>query len=140
MVVTATSALGTVLKRAGAVIADVKSISGPSLTRDTADVTTLDSANGFEEIITTVLRTGDITLALAFNPDTQGHLDLRDDIVSATSRNFDIVFPATTASGTVQTHNFDAFVTGFGNAAEVGSEITADVTLKPTGSITVTTV
>ena len=140
MPVTATSSIGTVFKREGAVIAKVKGITGPSLARDTADVTALDSPNGFEEIIPTVLRSGDVTFTLAFDPDNQGHLDLRDDIVSATSRNFDIVLNATPASGTVQTHNFDGYVTGFGNQMEVGSEITAEVTIKPTGGITTTTV
>ena len=140
MVVTATSSLGTVLKRAGSVIADVKGISGPSLTRDLADVTALDSTNGFEEVLPTILRTGDVTFTLAFDPDNAGHNQLRADVVSASSVNFDIVFPATSASGTVQTHNFDAFVTSYGNQIDLGSEITADVTLKPTGGITVTTV
>ncbi len=140
MVVTATSSLGTILRREGIVIADVKGISGPSLTRDLADVTALDSTNGFEEVLPTILRTGDVTFALAFNPDDAGHILLRDDIVTASGKNFEIEFPPTAASGTVQTHAFEAFVTNFGNAAEVGAELTADVTLKPTSIITVTTV
>ena len=140
MVVTAISSLGTILRKEGDVIADVKGISGPSLTRDLADVTALDSTNGFEEVLPTVLRTGDVTFALAFDPDNAGHLGLRDDVVSATSRNFSIEFPATAASGTVQTHSFDAFVTNYTNQIETGAEITADVTLKPTSTITVVTV
>ncbi len=140
MVVTATSALGTILRRAGAVIADVKGISGPALTRDLADVTALDSTNGFEEVLPTVLRTGDVTFTLAFDPDNAGHIALRQDVVDAGSIAFEVEFPPTAASGTVQTHSFDAFVTSYTNQMEVGSEITADITLKPTGSITVATV
>ena len=137
---TAISSLSTVLKREGVAIANIKGISGPSLSRDTADVTTLDAPNGFEQIIPTVLRSGDVTFTLVFDTDNQGHLDLRDDIVSATERNFDIVIPATAASGTVQTHNFNAYVTGYSNQMEVGSEVTAEVTIKPTGGITATEV
>ncbi len=140
MPVTATSSLGTILRREGAVIADVKGISGPSLTRDLADVTALDSVNGFEEVLPTILRTGDVTLSLAFNPDDAGHIDLRDDVVTASGKNFEIEFPPTAASGTVQTHSFEAFVTNYTNQIETGAEITADVTLKPTSTISVTTV
>ena len=87
MVVTAISSLGTVLKKEGLVIADVKGISGPSLSRDLADVTALDSANGFEEVLPTVLRTGDVTFSLSFNPDDSTHIALRDDVVTATGSN-----------------------------------------------------
>ena len=139
MVITAVSALGTVLKKDGAVIGDVKSISGPTLTRDTTDVTALDSADGFEEILPTVLRTGELTLTIALNQDDASHDALRDDVVTASGKSFSIVFPATAASGTIQTHTFDAFVTSYGNQIETGSEITADITLKPTSTITVTT-
>ena len=139
MVVTAISSLGTVLRKEGAVIADVKGISGPALTRDLADVTALDSVDGFEEVLPTILRTGDVTFSLAFNPDDGQHLALRDDVVTASGKNFEIEFPPTAASGTVQTHAFEAFVTNYTNQIETGSEITADVTLKPMSTITVTT-
>ena len=139
MVVTAISSLGTILRKEGAVIADVKGISGPALTRDLADVTALDSVNGFEEVLPTILRTGDVTFTLAFDPDNAEHLKLRDDVVTASGKNFEIEFPPTAASGTVQTHSFEAFVTNYTNQIETGSEITADVTLKPTSTITVVT-
>ena len=139
MPITAISSLGTVLKKEGATIANVKGISGPSLTRDLADVTNLNSPNGFEESLPTILRTGDVTFSLSFDPDNGEHLNLRDDVVSATGRNFEVVFPPTAASGTIQTHSFTAFVTNYTNQIELASEITAEVTLKPTSTITVTT-
>ena len=139
MVVTAISSLGTILRKEGAVIADVKGISGPALTRDLADVTALDSVNGFEEVLPTILRTGDVTFTLAFDPDNNEHLKLRDDVVTASGKNFEIEFPPTAASGTIQTHSFEAFVTNYTNQIETGSEITADVTLKPTSTISVVT-
>ena len=79
-----------------------------------------------------------MTFQLSFDPDNQGHLDLRDDVVTASGKSFEIVFPATAASGTIQTHTFDAFVTQYTNEIALESEITADVTLKPTSTITVT--
>ena len=139
MPITAISSLGTVLKKEGNVIANVKGISGPSLTRDLADVTNLGSPNGFEEVLPTVLRTGDVTFALSFDPDNGEHLNLRDDVVTASGKNFEIIYPPTAASGTVQTHAFTAYVTNYTNEVDLASEITADVTLKPTSTITVTT-
>ena len=139
MPITAISSLGTVLKKEGATIANVKGISGPALTRDLADVTNLNSPDGFEESLPTILRTGDVTFSLAFDPDNAEHLNLRDDVVTASGKNFEIVFPPTAASGTVQTHAFAAYVTNYTNQIDLASEITADVTLKPTSTITVTT-
>ena len=139
MAITAISSLGTVLKKEGDVIANIKGISGPALTRDLADVTNLGSPNGFEEVLPTILRTGDVTFSLSFDPDNSGHLNLRDDVVTASGKSFEIIFPPTAASGTVQTHAFDAFVTNYTNQIDLASEITADVTLKPTSTITVTT-
>jgi hypothetical protein len=138
MPITAIASLGTVLKKEGAVIANVKSISGPALTRDLADVTNLSSPNGFEEVLPTVLRTGDVSFALSFDPDNAEHLNLRDDVVTASGKDFEIIYPPTAASGTVQTHAFTAYVTSYSNEVDIGSEITADVTLKPTSTITVT--
>ena len=138
MTITAISALGTVLKKEGAVIANVKSISGPAMSRDLADVTNLGSPNGFEEVLPTILRTGDVTFTLSFDPDNQAHLDLRDDVVTASGKSFEIIYPPTAASGTVLTQSFDAYVTGYTNELDIGSEITADVTLKPTSVITET--
>jgi len=135
---TALNALGTVFRRDGQVIASVKDITGPELTRDVADVTALDAPNGFEQVLPTVLRTGDLTFALSFDPDIGGHLALRDDLVNETERAFEVEYRPTVASGTVLTYDFQGFVTGFSNTATVGSEVTADVTIKPTGAITAT--
>lgn len=138
MPITAIPSLGTTLRREGDVIANVKGISGPALTRDLADVTNLLSPNGFEEVLPTILRTGDVSFTLSFDPDNAGHLLLRDDVVSATARSFDITFPPTVASGTEQRHSFDAYVTNYTNQVELESEIMAEVTLKPTSTIAVT--
>jgi len=137
MAVTAVSSLGTTLKREGVTIANVKGISGPSLTRDLADVTNLLSPNGFEEVMPTILRTGDVTFSLSFDAGNTQHTTLRSDVVAAVAKNFSIVFPVP-VSGSQQTHSFTAFVTSYGNEFELESEITADITLKPTSTITVT--
>lgn len=137
MVVTTVSSLGTQLKREGVAIANIKGISGPALSRDLADVTNLGSPNGFEEVMPTILRTGEVTFTISVEQGNTQHNILRTDVVTATARNFAIVFP-TPVSGTAQTHSFTGYVTNYGNEFELESEITAEVTIKPTSTITVT--
>jgi hypothetical protein len=46
----------------GTVIAQVKSVSGPGIKLDTVDVTTHDSTGGWEEVVGTILRSGEVKL------------------------------------------------------------------------------
>ena len=47
----AISGVGTVFLRAGTALAEVNSITGPGMTRDFIDVTSLDSTSGYREFI-----------------------------------------------------------------------------------------
>ena len=116
-------------------VAHVSNISGPSLALDTEDVTTHDQANAFEQVVATILRTGDITLDIFYDPDEGTHdaaTGLLDDYEKKTLRNFQIRFPST---GKVQ-WAFAAYVTGFTPGAPVGGALTASVSLKITGTPT----
>lgn len=113
-------------------VAYVSNISGPSLALDTEDVTTHDQASAFEEVVATILRTGDITLDLFYDPDGGTHdatAGLLNDYENKTLRNFQIRFPST---GKVQ-WSFAAYVTGFNPGAPVGGALTASVSLKISG-------
>lgn len=113
-------------------VAYVSNISGPSLALDTEDVTTHDQASAFEEVVATILRTGDITLDLFYDPDEGTHdatTGLLTDYEAKTLRNFQIRFPST---GKVQ-WSFAAYVTGFNPGAPVGGALTASVSLKISG-------
>lgn len=113
-------------------MAYVSNISGPSLALDTEDVTTHDQASAFEEVVATILRTGDVTLDLFYDPDEGTHdaaTGLLDDYEKKTKRNFQIRFPST---GKVQ-WSFAAYVTGFNPGAPVGGALTASVSLKISG-------
>lgn len=136
----AIKAQGTLLKRGdGATptevfttIAEVKDISGPGLSLDTADVTTHDSPGGWEEHIGTVLRSGEISFDIELDPALAGHTGLRSDMIARTARNFELLFPNTGAT----VWSFTAIVTGFEPSAPVGDDLTASVTLKLTGQPT----
>lgn len=114
-------------------IANVMDISGPGLGLDTEDVTTHDSTAGFEEVVPTILRTGEVSLEIAYDPgdgthdDTTGLIKKLDD---KTLTNFQLVFPDTTE------WDFAAYVTGFEPSGSVDGALTASVKMKVNGQPT----
>lgn len=130
------AAFGTLFKRGAVTIAQVKSIGGPGLSLDTEDVTSHDSTGGWEEVVATILRSGEITLDLIYDPAAATHKyasgGLLYDLVSRTAQAFSLVFPDVA----VTTWTFNAFVTGFEPSAPVDGALSASVTLKITGQPT----
>lgn len=129
------SAYGTKLKRNGTDVAQILSLSGPSMSADTADVTEHDG-DGWEEVIVTVLRSGEVTFEIAYDPDETTHKNssggLLHDFTTRTSATWSVVLPSTPA----KTISFTGFVTGFEVSAPVDDALKASVTIKPTGQLT----
>ena len=111
-------------------VANVTNISGLGLALDTEDVTTHDQATAFEENVPTILRSGEMTLNIVFDPADATHdavtglsYRLEDKIYSF----FKLIFSDDTeweASG---------YVNGFEPDAPAGGALTATVKLKITG-------
>lgn len=134
-------AFGTLLKRGdgGApetftTVAEVQSLNGPEVTADTKDVTTHSSgaATPWEEVLPTLLRSGEVSMTLGFLPGTAGHKALLTDITGRVKRNWQMIFPDAGST----TWPFSAYVTKVGPQAEVDGVLQADVTIKLTGAIT----
>lgn len=113
-------------------IGQVRDISGPSLSADVADVTSHDSTNDWEEIRPTILRSGEVTLEVLFDPADSGHVALRQDLTSKAERDFKVVFPDTATTE----WQFKGYVTAFAPAAPHDGELTASITIKLTGKPT----
>lgn len=118
-------------------IAQITNISGPGMALDTEDVTTHDSTGAFEEVVATVLRSGEMTLDIVYDPvddthDKAGSLGLLYRMDSKKLSAYKITFPDT--GGTIW--YFDAYPTGFEPGAAVDGALTASVTLKLTGQPT----
>ena len=128
------AAVGVQFRRATVVIAQVRSISGWGLSMDTIDVTSHDSTGAWREFVAGLIDGGEITLDLVFDPDNTGHTNLRTDLTSRTSNTYDIRF----VDPTPQIWSFTGFVTAFSPDASVDGDLTASVTIKATGAITVT--
>lgn len=113
-------------------IAGVTSISGPSFSVDTEEVTDMDSTNQWEEHIATVKRSGEVSLDLNFEPTETTHQDLESAL--GEKRSFQLVFP----DGSSTQWEFDAIVTGLEIEAPFDGKISGTGTFKITGEPTIT--
>lgn len=113
-------------------IAEVNSITGPSMSRETIDVTSLDSTGGYREYITGFRDGGEVALSMNFTRD--GWEAMRIDFANDDTVNYQIVFPDTGAT----TLDFAAYVTDLPITTTPDDKITAEITLKITGEVTLT--
>ena len=130
------SAYGTLLKRSGTTIANVQNISGPGLSLDTEDVTTHDSTGAWEEVVATILRSGEVSIDIIYDPAAATHKyavgGLLSDLVLRTAVIYTLIFPSTPPV----TWTFNAFVTGFEPSAPHDGALTATAKFKLTGEVT----
>ena len=110
-------------------IAEINSISGPNLSRDTIDVTSLDSVGGYREFITSFRDGGEVTLEMNFT--LAGFEAMRDDFNSDDVWEYRITLNNTEGTQI----DFDAYVTGIGIDIPMDDKVTSNVTLKITGQI-----
>ena len=130
------AAFGCALKNDGTAYAGVTNMSGPSLSVDMVDVTSHASTGAWEESVASILRSGDISLDIVYDPADATHKyaagGLLYDLVSRTAVALTLVFSDTAST----TWSFNAFVTGFTPSMPVGGFLGASVSLKITGQPT----
>lgn len=133
-------AFGTVLYKgtsgAGTAYAQVASISGPSLSADTHDVTNHASINAWEEVVVGILRSGEIAMDIIYDPATATHKNasggLLFDFLARVPITLTLVFPDAAATE----WTFSAVITAFEPDMPVDGSLGASVTFKPTGDMT----
>lgn len=140
----ALSAFGTLVRIGdGAVsenfttIAELKSISGPSLSADVIDVTVHNLGAPWRQFISGLIDAGEINFDIHFIPQDTTHSyssGLLNDMVNRTRRNFKIVFPDV---GTT-TWTFSGIITSFQMNADPADALTASCTIKISGQPTLT--
>jgi len=121
------SAFGTALLMDGTEIAQVTSFSGPNLSADTVDVTTHDQTTAWEEVILSILRSGELTMELVF--DYAEHADLLTELVGKTYEDFELDFP----DSAYTEWRFNAYVISFSTTEPVDGALTGTCTIKITG-------
>ncbi len=112
-------------------LAEINSISGPSMTRDTIDVTSLDSIGGYREYIPSFRDGGTVQLTMNF---VRASLDLmKADFESADIQNYEIVLP----DDETTSFEFAGVVTELPLEISPDDKITMNVSIKITGAVTV---
>ena len=127
---------GTVLEREGTPIVQVTNISGPGLSLDVEDVTTHDSTGAWEEVVATILRSGEVSMDIVYDPAAATHKNaaggLLADLVARTAVTYTLIF----SDAATTEWEFEAFVVGFEPDAPHDGALTASVTMKISGQPT----
>jgi predicted secreted protein len=119
---------GTVLT-VGSAVAELTSISGPSLSSDTIDVTTHDSADGFREYIGGLRDGGEISIDGNLVDPTESNLLISLLEAGTVTSGATIALPTSTA----MTFTFDCIVTAYETKAPHDGKLNFTATLKVTG-------
>ena len=116
-------------------IAQVSNIGGPGLSLDVEDVTTHDSTAAFEEVVATILRSGEVSIDLVYDPANATHaagVGVLASLKNRILRNFQLIF----ADSASTVWSFAADVTGFEPSNPHDGSMTASLKLKLTGQPT----
>jgi hypothetical protein len=123
-----------------ATIGEVRDIAGPGYSLETVDVTSHSSTGDYEEIVPTILRTGDVTFDINFDPKDNSHMSVAGGgsvnglfhvFENKEKRYMRLDVPSSSERARI---TFQAYVTGFSLNHAVLSEQLASVVLKPTGA------
>lgn len=108
-------------------VAGVKRIGPPSLSKNTHDVTDMDSPERWMEFISGLKDGGEVSLDVEFDPDGTDVTNWLADINSDTAGYYQVVFPDATSWG------FSAHMTGLEADDPHDDVMTASVTYKLSG-------
>ncbi len=118
-------------------IGNIISMSGPNQTRDSIDISTMDSANKWREFIPGMLDAGEMTFEINYDGvSEQTANDLNTALADATPETWTIVFAGSAA--TYGQWACSGFVTALGFGSPFDDKLTQSVTIKFTGEPTYT--
>ena len=131
----AIAGVGTIFRRwsgsAWENISEINSITGPGMSRDTIDVTSLDSTGGYREFITGFRNAGTLSLSMNFTRDT--YEQMKSDFESDTAQNYEIVLPDSDKTSL----EFEGLVTELPLSIPADDKVTVDVTIQISGQVVV---
>ena len=114
-------------------IAEINSITGPGMSRNTIDVTSLDSTGGYREFITGFRNAGTVTLAMNFTRST--YETMLADFESDSLQSYEILLPDTETTSL----EFEGLVTELPLTIPADDKITADVTIQISSQVVINT-
>jgi predicted secreted protein len=125
----AVAGVGTTIEMDGTPVAEVITISGPTMTRDQIDVTSLDSTGGYREFIAGFRDGGQVTLNMNFTATS--YSSMLSAYNDEDLHEFIITLPD--SEGT--TVSFSGIVTECPLSIPTDDKITSDVNIKVTGEV-----
>lgn len=108
-------------------IGEATDISGPEMERETIDVTSHDSPNGYREHVGGLKDGGEVSFTVNYDPEL--HNILEGDFQDPQPRNYRIVLPNPPGGY----WEFRAFLTGMSLSFPLEDKMTADMTFKVSG-------
>jgi len=111
-------------------ISEIKNIGGPSKSRTTIDVTSLDATGGYKEFIAGLKDPGGVTLAMIFRRDT--YEIMKDDFEDDNLQNYEIFLPDVEYTS----FEFEGLVTELPLTIPTDEAITCDVVIKISSEVT----
>jgi predicted secreted protein len=131
----AVASVGALLKKytgtAWVSVGEVINISGPTMSRETIDVTSLASIGGYREFIAGFRDPGTLTFTMNFT--RADYETMKTDFESDTEKDYELILP----DDDVTTLEFSGLVTELPLNLDPGSQITCNITIKVTGQVTV---
>jgi predicted secreted protein len=131
----AVASVGALLKKytgtAWVSVGEVVNISGPTMSRETIDVTSLASIGGYREFIAGFRDPGTLTFTMNFT--RADYETMKTDFESDTEKDYELILP----DDDVTTLEFSGLVTELPLNLDPGSQITCNITIKVTGQVTV---
>ena len=112
-------------------IAEINNINGPTMKKDTIDVTSLDSIGGYREFIGGFKDGGTVSFPMNFTHE--GYLKFKHDFEDSENHYYQIVLP----NAEQTSFEFEATVTELGTAIPADNKVTADVQLKVSGEVVI---
>lgn len=133
----ATPGYGAVLKRGTTVIADVVSITGPGVSRDTIEKTHLTSDGMAREFIPGLIDGGDVTVELNFLPDDTTQQFIFTDMISTTVTSVEQAYTIQLTDATPQTIEMKLIPTAWEPSAPFDDKLGLSVTFKVSGTVSI---
>ena len=128
-------AYGLVLDINGTDVAEVLDVRGPEATRDTLDMTNHQSPGGYEDILPTIKRSGNLTFTCNYIPTDPSHA-AATGLPLHYNNGTRVTVTMTLANTGASVVSFQAYVTGITMQNPVNGAGRLDITMKPVGVIT----
>jgi predicted secreted protein len=122
----------TLTGAAAGVIPNITNFTGPGISLDTEDVTAHDSTGGWEEVVPTILRSGEVTFDINYTPAAH-HYAAHGLAFNLVTRLID----TWTVGGPMGAWVFTGYVSKFEPSAPHDGKLSASVAIKITGAVTI---